>query len=174
MGQDAAIVREVAESPLVAPAVPPPDFVSEFTYGIDAKSRVVMPAAFRTGFADGGYLFTWQGECLAAMPRPEWDAYIVHVTQQLAVAHVERPDAVLREIRRSATAFTLDIQGRLTLPEALRGAVGIEDEVRFLGQGARVELWPATETAEQAADRDDHRGTISMLQLDYDVPRMGG
>jgi MraZ protein len=152
---------------------PPADFVSEYTYGLDAKSRVVMPAAFRSGFAAGGYLVEWQGECLAAMPRPEWDAYIDRMKAQLAVAHVERPDAVLREIRRSATDFRLDIQGRLTLTEPLRAAVGIGDEVRFVGQGARVELWPATETADQLAEREDLRSTISMLQLDYDVPRQG-
>lgn len=173
MGQDLVTGTRVAEAPLAAPVAPSPDFVSEFTYGLDAKSRVVMPAAFRSGFADGGYLLVWQGECLAAMPRAEWDAYIARMRAQLAVAHVERPDAVLREIRRSAAAFTLDIQGRLTLSEAHRDAVGIGAEVRFLGQGARVELWPAEETEEQAAERDDHRGTIAMLQLDYDVPRQG-
>lgn len=173
MGQAVVTSAGVAEASLAAPAVPAPDFVAEYTYGLDAKSRVVLPAAFRSGFADGGYLTVWQGECLAAMPRAEWDAYIAHMKQQLAVAHVERPDAVLREIRRSAADFKLDIQGRLTLTEAQREAVGLGTEVRFIGQGARVELWPAAETEEQAAEREDHRGTISMLQLDYDVPRQG-
>ena len=173
MGQVTA-THGVTEAPLAAPVAPPPDFVSEYTYGLDAKSRVVMPAAFRGGFADGGFLAVWQGECLAAMPRAEWDAYIAHMKQQLAVAHVERPDAVLREIRRSASDLKLDIQGRLTLTEALRDAAGLGTEIRFVGQGARVELWPAEETDEQVAEREDHRGTIAMLQLDYDVPRQGG
>lgn len=173
MGQVGATDTGVADAFLVAPVAPPADFVAEYTYGLDAKSRVVMPAAFRSGFAHGGYLAVWQGECLAAMPRAEWDAYIARMKAQLAVAHVERPDAVLREIRRSAADFRLDIQGRMTLTESLRDAVGIGTEVRFVGQGARVELWPAEETDDQRAEREDLRGTIAMLQLDYDVPRLG-
>ncbi len=47
-----------------------------FTNGIDAKSRVVMPAAFRAPFAPGGGMITpWRGSCLAAMAPREFDAY---------------------------------------------------------------------------------------------------
>ncbi|HEU5148926.1 MAG TPA: hypothetical protein VFU19_00425 [Iamia sp.] len=156
-----------------APAPPRPRFTWEYRNGIDAKSRVVMPAPYRAAFADGGYLTVWQDRCLAAMPMAEFDAYVAHLEGALAVSHEVEPDAILRELWRTTLDFRLDIQGRLSLAEPLREAVGLGSEVRFVGFGRRVELWPADVTAEQEAERDDHRATISLLQSSYDVPRMG-
>lgn len=170
MGQvPATEVEEGAATAALPLVAPPPHFVWEYRNGLDAKSRVVMPAPYRAAFAEGGFLTVWQGECLAAMPPAQFETYVAHLTEALAHAHVERPDAVLRELRRSTYDFKLDIQGRLTLVDGLREAVGLGTEIRFLGQGSRVELWPATETDEQVAEREDLRGTISMLQLGFDV-----
>jgi MraZ protein len=169
-------VAEVgADSTLAAPpATPPrPRFTWEYRNGVDAKARVVLPAPYRPAFADGGYLTVWQDRCLAAMPAAEFDAYVTHLEGALAVSHEVEPDAILRELWRTTLDFRLDIQGRLSLAEPLREAVGLGREIRFVGFGRRVELWPADVTAEQEAERDDHRATISLLQSSYDVPRMG-
>ena len=168
-------VAEVGVTDAVpAPVAPPrPRFTWEYRNGVDTKSRVVMPAPYRSAFADGGYLTVWQGRCLAAMPVAEFDAYVAHLEGALAVSHEVEPDAILRELWRSTMDFRLDIQGRLSLAEPLREAVGLGGEIRFVGFGRRVELWPAEVTAEQEAERDDHRATISLLQSSYDVPRMG-
>ena len=169
-------VGEVGTAAAVAapPAAPArPRFTWEYRNGVDAKSRVVMPAPYRSAFADGGYLTVWQDRCLAAMPVAEFDAYVAHLEQALAVSHEVEPDAILRELWRTTLDFRLDIQGRLSLAEPLREAVGLGGEIRFVGFGRRVELWPAEVTAEQEAERDDHRATISLLQSSYDVPRQG-
>jgi MraZ protein len=160
----------VAAPPAAATA---PRFTWEYRNGVDAKSRVVMPAPYRPAFADGGFLTVWQGRCLAAMPVAEFDAYVAHLQGALAVSHEVEPDAILRELWRSTIDFRLDIQGRLSLAEPLREAVGLGTEIRFVGFGRRVELWPAEVTAEQEAERDDHWATISLLQSSYDVPRQG-
>ncbi|HMJ76221.1 MAG TPA: hypothetical protein VK507_09620 [Iamia sp.] len=177
MGQDATTqVGEVGTTgALVAPAAAPPRarFTWEYRNGVDAKSRVVLPAPYRPAFADGGYLTVWQDRCLAAMPAAEFDAYVTHLEGALAGSHEVEPEAILRELWRTTLDFRLDIQGRLSLAEPLRQAVGLGREIRFVGFGRRVELWPAEVTAEQEAERDDHRATISLLQSSYDVPRQG-
>lgn len=162
----------VAVAP-TAPTVSRPRFTWEYRNGVDAKSRVVLPAPYRPAFADGGYLTVWQDRCLAAMPAAEFDAYVTHLEGALAGSHEVEPEAILRELWRTTLDFRLDIQGRLSLAEPLRQAVGLGGEIRFVGFGRRVELWPAEVTAEQEAERDDHRATISLLQSSYDVPRPG-
>ena len=169
-------VVEVGAAGAVAPAAPPasrPRFTWEYRNGVDAKSRVVLPAPYRPAFAEGGYLTVWQDRCLAAMPAAEFDAYVTHLEGALAGSHEVEPEAILRELWRTTLDFRLDIQGRLSLAEPLRQAVGLGGEIRFVGFGRRVELWPAEVTAEQEAERDDHRATISLLQSSYDVPRPG-
>lgn len=177
MGQVPAndVAEATAPGALAAPAAPPsrPRFTWEYRNGVDAKSRAVLPAPYRSDFADGGYLTVWQGRCLAAMPVDEFDRYVDHLKGALAVSHEVEPDAILRELWRSTLDFRLDVQGRLSLPESLRGAVGIGSEVRFVGFGNRVELWPVEVTAAEEAEREDHRATISLLQSSYDVPRQG-
>jgi len=170
MGQMAEVEAAVA----AATAPERARFCFEYTNGVDAKSRVVMPASFRAPFEGGGLLTVWQGRCLAAMPRPEWDAYVDGMVLALGASHEEHPDEVLRELWRSTMEIKLDIQGRLALDAAVRASVGIGSEVRFVGFGRRVELWPAAVTAEQQADRDDRRATVSLLQGSYDVPRQQG
>lgn len=169
-------VAEVGADSAVAPASPTasrPRFTWEYRNGVDAKSRVVLPAPYRPAFAEGGYLTVWQDRCLAAMPVAEFDAYVAHLEGALAGSHEVEPEAILRELWRTTLDFRLDIQGRLSLAEPLREAVGLGGEVRFVGFGRRVELWPAEVTAEQEAERDDHRATIALLQSSYDVPRQG-
>jgi len=159
---------------LVAPPVAPaPAFCWEYVNGIDAKARVVLPAPYRAGFADGGYLTVWQERCLAAMPTPEFHAYVDHIARQLGTGIEEDPGEVLRELWARSVELKLDVQGRLSLPDALRSHVGIGSEVRFVGFGRRVELWPAVVSAADEDERRDLRATIALLQADYDVPRHG-
>ena len=154
-----------------APAAPRRilDLGGEYTNGLDGKGRVVLPAPHRWAFEDGGRLLPWQGECIAALPEVAYRAHVLDVHRQLLQASaVGEPVEVIRELRRSAFEIRLDIQGRLTLPEEMRRLAGIDDEVRFVGNGSRVELWPAVDSTDRAEARADHRATIALLQRAYD------
>ncbi|HYI61835.1 MAG TPA: hypothetical protein VEW93_08535 [Acidimicrobiales bacterium] len=148
-----------------------------YTNGIDSKSRVVMPAPFRAAFAAGGYLTPWRGTCLAAMGPGEFDRYRAHTARQLADRGEPDIDGVLRTLWSSTAEIRLDIQGRLVLPEEVRSQVGITDEVRFVGHGRRVELWPAVVTPDELDERADHLATLTAVQgtylpdLDHPDPR---
>lgn len=138
-----------------------------YTNGIDSKSRVVMPAPFRTAFAAGGFVTPWRGTCLAAMGPDEFDRYRRHTAQQLAAAEETDIDGVLRTLWSSTVEIRLDPQGRLILPEEVRSQVGITDEVRFIGYGRRVELWPAGVTPDELDERADHLATLAVVQGTY-------
>lgn len=153
-----------------APSALRPTFGFEHRNGIDSKSRVVLPSVYRGAFAEGGRLSLLNGRCLAAFPPQEFVRWENHVQAALASSAEDDPADILRELYRNTTDIKLDIQGRMVVPEVLRDLVGIGDEVRFVGCGRRVELWPAEESAERAAERADHRATIAMLSTSFDVP----
>lgn len=161
---------ETATTAASTAPTPPPTFGFEHRNGIDAKSRVVLPSVYRAGFADGGRLTLLDGRCLAAFPPEEFVRWESHLRSALASSAEPDPADVLREMHRNTTDIRLDIQGRMVVPEVLRSMVGIGDEVRFVGCGRRVELWPAEETEERAEERADHRATIAMLSTSFDVP----
>lgn len=150
---------------LGAPA--PLRLCGRYTNAIDAKSRVVLPSAFRAAFAEGGFLTPWKGQCLAAMGPAEFDRYRGHVVRRLVDQGEGEVDAVLRTLWSSTVELRLDVQGRLVLPEEVRSQVGITDEVRFVGHGSRVELWPAAVTPEELDERADHLATLAVVQGTY-------
>lgn len=152
---------------LVAPGPGPLRLCGRYTNGIDSKSRVVMPAPFRSPFAAGGYLTPWRGACLAAMGPEEFDRYRAHTARELAGRQEPDIDGILRTLWSSTVEIRLDVQGRLVLPEEVRSQVGITDEVRFVGHGSRVELWPAAVTPDELDERADHLATLTAVQGTY-------
>lgn len=151
-----------------------------FVNGVDSKSRVVMPSSFRKPFqAVGGLLTPWRGTCLVAMAPADFDAYRLHTARTLVDAHGDQgedgedPESVLGTLWSSTVTFTLDLQGRLVLPEEVRNQVGITDEVRFQGRGRRVELWPGLITPDELDQRADHLRTLAAIQSAY-IPELEG
>lgn len=157
-----------------APPVEVPQMCGRFTNGVDAKSRVVMPAAFRGAFsAEGGRLTPWRGPCLAAMVPDQFDTYATRTARELADGGEADVDGVLATLWSSTVSFTLDLQGRMVLPEDVRNQVGITDEVRFQGRGRWVELWPGLVTPDELDERADHLATLAIVQRAY-IPELEG
>lgn len=138
-----------------------------FTNGIDAKSRVVMPSAFRAPFTDKGFLTPWRGSCLAGLTTAELDVWAARLAHTLVDADESEAARVMDTFWSSTVSFTLDVQGRLVLAEEVRSQVGITDEVRFQGRGRWVELWPGQVTPEELDERADHLRTLAAVQAAY-------
>ena len=98
-----------------------------------------MPAKFREAFADGAWLTIGQDGCLFAFPRVEWER------RSDEVGGSPLSDAAGRAYARlffgSSDETKLDGQGRLTIPQRLRDATGIDKEVVVLGVRDRMEIW---------------------------------
>lgn len=162
-----------SDEDVLAPAAGGPlRLCGRYTNAIDSKGRVVMPAPFRAAFATGGFLTPWRGACLAAMGPEAFDRYRRHTARSLAEAQEPDIDGILRTLWSSTVDLRLDLQGRLVLPEEVRSQVGITDEVRFVGYGDRVELWPAAVTPDELDERADHLATLATVQVAY-LPDLG-
>lgn len=131
-------------------------FLSSFVNKIDKKGRVSVPASFRSVLGEGApgivVFRSLQNEALDAC----------------SVAHLEILSASLEKLDLPPETFELiettifggsvqlpfDAQGRISLPPSLAGAVGIADEVAFVGRRKTFQLWnPAKLEAHDATAR---------------------
>lgn len=108
-------------------------------YQLDPKGRVSLPARFREVLADGCFLTLGQDRCLYVFPRVEWERQIRDVASSPLSDANSR--AYARLFFGSSDEAKLDGQGRVTIPQRLREAVGITKEVVVLGVGDRMEVW---------------------------------
>lgn len=115
------------------------DLLGTHSYALDPKGRVSLPARFREAFADGAWLTIGQDGCLFAFPRVEWQRRSDEVSASPLSDASGR--AYARLFFGSSDVAKVDGQGRLTIPQRLRDAVGIRKDVVVLGVRDRMEVW---------------------------------
>jgi MraZ protein len=106
---------------------------------LDPKARVIVPQRFRSLFAPEGVLAPHADGCIALWTTAEYGEEIrrqnLRGTESAARGH---------EFRRwcsMCSDFSLDQQGRMIVPSALREYAKLTTEVLFFGVFDRVELW---------------------------------
>jgi MraZ protein len=115
------------------------ELLGTHSYQLDPKGRISLPARFREALADGAVLTLGQDGCLFCFPRGEWEA------RSAEVRAVPLSDSEGRAYARlffgKAEPVDVDAQGRLLVPQRLRGEVGIGKDVVVLGVSDRMEIW---------------------------------
>jgi transcriptional regulator MraZ len=117
-------------------------FKGTYRYKIDPKGRLPVPAAFRKGLSEGGsrhLVVTVLDQCLAAYPPPEWARLETQLGQLPAFSREVK--ALTRVLASRAVDCSLDGQGRILLPPALRQATGLGREAIVIGVLNRFEVW---------------------------------
>ena len=115
------------------------ELLGTHSYQLDPKGRVSLPAKFRAAFVDGCWITVGQDHCLYVFPRAEWERR----SDEVASSPLSDSDgrAYSRMFFASSDESRLDGQGRVTVPQRLREAVGIDKEVVVLGVRDRMEIW---------------------------------
>ena len=108
-------------------------------YQLDPKGRISLPARFREAFADGAVLTLGQDGCLFCFPRAEWEGRAGEV-RTLPLSDAESR-AYARMFFGKAERVDLDSQGRLLVPQRLRGEAGIGKDAVVVGVFDRMEIW---------------------------------
>jgi MraZ protein len=119
------------------------ELLGTHSYSLDPKGRVSLPARFREAFDQGLWLTVGQDRCLYCFPRAEWERR----SDEVGAFPLSDSDgrAFARLFFASADEVRLDGQGRVTIPQRLRDAVGIAKEVVVLGVRDRMEIWDRKE-----------------------------
>lgn len=126
-------VPEAHEEPRVS------TFLGSYTYSLDEKGRVSLPAAFRRGAEDQRFVLLQVYEPgLALYPESAWR----DVEERLRGVLRNDPEArkwVMR-VLSSAVEVTPDSQGRILIPARLQEVAGLKDQVLMVGMIDKVEI----------------------------------
>lgn len=119
------------------------NFIGEYTGKLDAKGRVMFPAAFRKQHAGENqeeFVINRGFEaCLVLYPRKEWDAISKKINALNPFKKENR--LFIRQFNNGATIITLDSTGRLLIPKELQKYAQIEADIYFAANGAKIEIW---------------------------------
>ena len=130
-------------------------FLSSYTNSIDKKSRVSVPASFRSELANcsrqtiviykavnENFLFAWS-----------YDDFLdfAQKIKKLPALSKQR-QRLSRTILAAAKPVQIDSDGRIVLPEALAQTLNLEGKVMFAGQGEYFTIWNPTDFETQAED----------------------
>ncbi|BCX05174.1 MAG: transcriptional regulator MraZ [Candidatus Roseilinea sp.] len=114
-------------------------FLGEFTHTLDEKSRLTLPAKFRTRLADGVVMTTGADKCLLIYPLDEFKLLFERVS---ALPMMGREAATLRRMLYSnAHDAVPDKQNRVVIPQPLREYAEITNEAVVVGVGKFIEVW---------------------------------
>lgn len=118
-------------------------FKGSYTYAVDDKGRVSLPAKLRkyvSPEANETFVVTRGFEqCLFVYPADEWNK----LEQNLRNLSNYDPDhrRFIRAMLELASESQLDGQSRLSIPQELREFANIQGEVRIIGTLDKIELW---------------------------------
>jgi MraZ protein len=117
-------------------------FLGTHSPRLDEKGRLILPAKFREQLEEGVVVTRGQERCLYVFPLAEF-ARIADQLRQAPVTSKQARD-YLRVFLSGASDESVDRQGRITIPTALRTYAGLTRDCAVIGAGTRVEIWEAT------------------------------
>ena len=119
-------------------------FLGSYTYTLDDKGRVSLPAPFRREAGEQRFvLLQVYSPALALYPEGAWR----EVEERLKGVIRNDPDERLwvLSMMSSAVEVTPDAQGRILVPSKLQEAAKLSGQVLMVGAIDKVELWNPSE-----------------------------
>lgn len=111
----------------------------EFRHTIDSKGRLFIPARWRPQLTEGVVISKGLERCLTIMSTEDFAAQAEKLD---SLAFEKRPNRSYQRMLFSGTyEESLDKQGRITIPPALREYAGLGKEIVVIGAGRRGEVW---------------------------------
>jgi len=106
---------------------------------LDEKSRLTLPAKYRTELTDDVTVVCEQEHCLSIYNRAVLDKILEPVNAAPSTSLTVRE--YQRWVNSNAEDATLDKQGRITITANQRAWAGLERDVVVVGIGSRLEVW---------------------------------
>lgn len=133
-------------------------FYGEYLYKVDEKGRVPLPPKLRRELRTGMILTKGFEKCITVYTSTEWK----RVSDTLAAKAVSPSD--LRKLTRSmfgnAFGASLDGQGRIVLPHALREYAGIGEAAVVVGVNNSLEVWSEDQWKVEKLSADEQAAKI--------------
>jgi MraZ protein len=118
-------------------------FLGEFECKLDAKNRMVLPAALKRQMPDvereGLVINRGFEKNLVVYTRQEWKNIMERLERLNPFDRKNRE--FIRQFSRGATELSLDAAGRVLIPKSLSAYAGINAELVLSCQINKVEIW---------------------------------
>jgi len=142
------------------------DLYDTFEHTIDGKGRLVLPAAYRSTFAEGGFAVNL-GDCVGLFSISDWEKWRRRV-EQSRVLHRSR----LKYMIASVSPIQPDAQHRITINPRLRSKMGLERDVTIVGSGIYASVydratWDRFEAEAEAPDGDGRTLADDLADLEF-------
>ena len=114
-------------------------FIGEYTYSIDDKKRLAIPAKFRQLLGKRAVITRGLDQCLFLYPEKEWGS----LAKKLSQLPLSQADArgFARLMLTGAMEVNIDALGRILVPDYLKKYSFLKKRVVIAGVYNRVELW---------------------------------
>jgi len=118
-------------------------FIGEYTYSLDSKRRLAIPAKFRKLLGRKAVITRGLDNCLFLYPANEWGK----LAKKLSQLPLSQADArgFARIMLAGATDVTIDNLGRILVPDYLKSYAGLKKKTVVAGLFNRIEVWDAAQ-----------------------------
>jgi len=118
-------------------------FTGEYTYSIDDKKRLAVPAKFRQLLGRKAIITRGLDQCLFLYPAKEW----LKLAQKISKLPLAQADArsFARLMLGGAMEVSFDNLGRILIPDYLKNYATLKKRVIFVGLFDRIEIWDEKE-----------------------------
>ena len=134
-------------------------FIGEYTYSIDEKKRLAIPAKFRQLLGKKAVITRGLDRCLFLYPAKEWES----LAKKLAQLPLSQADArgFARLMLTGAMEANLDNLGRILVPDYLKTYAFLKKKVVIAGIFNRVEIWDERKWREYQTKTEKEVGDIA-------------
>ncbi len=140
--------------------------IGEYSHTIDAKSRMIIPAKFRSELGERFVVTKGFDGCLYGYSIDEWKE-IEEKIKTLPLITSKDARNFTRFFFSSAIECELDAQGRILITNNLREHASLIKDVVVIGVSTRIEIWSKEkwEAYNEEQDSDDIAEKMSMLGI---------
>jgi MraZ protein len=114
-------------------------FIGEYNHSVDAKNRLALPSKFRKDLGKKVVVTRGLDKCLFVYPMKAWQ----ELAEKLGTMPIGEAStrSFVRLMLAGATDVNSDAQGRVRIPEYLKGYANIKKDVVVAGLFNRLEIW---------------------------------
>ena len=118
-------------------------FIGEYSYSLDTKGRVNIPAKFRQSLSEDNentFVITrGMDSCIWIYPLTQWKMIENNLRNLSSLSKIHR--SFVRNTVRYASPSTYDKQGRIILTPSLIEYAGLDKELLIIGMVNKMEIW---------------------------------
>ncbi len=142
-------------------------FIGEYTYKIDEKKRLAVPAKFRGELKKKAVITRGLDRCLFLYSMKEWESIAETISKVPFSQHDGR--GFSRLMFGGAMEVEFDSLGRILIPDYLKDYASLKKEVVVAGLYNRIEIWDKDVWEDYKKNTEEEIGNIAERLKEFGV-----